>query len=48
MVYELAKKTATPTPMTDQARALYRLLVARGHGAGDPITLLKLYDEEPV
>ncbi len=32
MVYELAKKTATPTPMTDQARALYRLLVAHGHG----------------
>ena len=48
MVYELAKKTATPTPMTDQARALYRLLVARGHGEGDPITLLKFYDEEPV
>ncbi len=32
MVYELAKKTATPTPMTDQARALYRLLVAHGNG----------------
>ncbi len=48
MVYDLAKKTATPTPMTDQARALYRLLVARGHGARDPIALLKLYDEEPV
>ena len=48
MVFDLAKKTATPTPMTDQTRALYRLLVARGHGAGDPITLLKLYDEEPV
>ena len=48
MVYELAKKTATPTPMTDQARALYRLLVARGHGEGDPITLLKFYDEEPI
>ena len=48
MVYDLAKKTATPTPMTDQARALYRLLVARGHGAGDPITLLKLYDQDPV
>ena len=48
MVYELAKKTATPTPMTDQARALYRLLIARGHGEGDAITLLKLYDEEPV
>ena len=34
--------------LTDQARALYRLLVARGHGEGDTITLLKFYDEEPV
>ena len=48
MVFDLAKKTATPTPMTDQARALYRLLVSRGHGEGDPIGLLKLYDQEPV
>ncbi len=48
MVYDLAKKTATPTPMCDQARALYRLLVARGHGESDPIALLKLFDAEPV
>ena len=48
MVYDLAKKTATPTPMTDQARALYRLLIARGHGEEDPIALLKLFDEGPV
>ncbi|MEE9249643.1 MAG: NAD(P)-dependent oxidoreductase [Alphaproteobacteria bacterium] len=48
MVYELAKKTTTPTPMSDQARALYRLLVARGHGESDPIALLKIYDEGPV
>ncbi len=45
MVYELAKKTATPTPMSDQVRGLYRMLVARGHGDSDPIALLKLYDE---
>jgi 3-hydroxyisobutyrate dehydrogenase-like beta-hydroxyacid dehydrogenase len=48
MVYDLAKATKTPTPMTDQARTLYRLLIARGHGEEDPISLLKFYDEEPV
>lgn len=48
MVYDLAKKTATATPMSDQARGLYRLLVARGHGESDPICLLKLFDEAPV
>ena len=48
MVYDLAKATKTPTPMTDQARTLYRLLIARGHGEEDPIALLKFYDEEPV
>ena len=34
--------------MTDQARSLSRLMIARGHGADDPISLLKLYDEAPV
>ena len=48
MVYDLAKATKTPTPMTDQARTLYRLLVARGHGGEDPIALLKFYDQAPV
>lgn len=48
MVYDLAKATKTPTPMTDQARLLYRLMIARGHGEEDPISLLKFYDEEPV
>lgn len=48
MVHDLAKKTTTPTPMSDQARALYRILVARGHGESDAITLLRLYDEGPV
>ena len=48
MVYDLAKATQTPTPMADQARNLYRLLIARGHGDEDPISLLKLYDQAPV
>lgn len=48
MVYELAKKTMTPTPMSDQARLLYRMLVARGYSESDPIALLKLFDKELV
>ncbi len=48
MVYDLAKATKTPTPMTDQTRALYRLMIARGHGEEDPIALLKFYDQAPV
>ena len=48
MVHDLAKKTGTPTPMTDQARTLYRLFVARGQAESDPIGVLKLYDADPV
>lgn len=48
MVHDLAKKTGTPTPMSDQARGLYRLLVSRGYAESDPIALLKLYDEGPA
>lgn len=45
MVYELAKSSQTPTPMSDQARMLYRLLVSRGYSELDAIAVLKLYDE---
>ena len=48
MVHDLAKATKSPTPMTDQARTLYRMLIARGHGEEDPISLLKFYDQEPM
>jgi 3-hydroxyisobutyrate dehydrogenase len=44
MVYDLAKTTQTPTPMSDQARMLYRLLNARGYSELDAISVLKLYD----
>ena len=47
MVHDVAKATGTPTPMTDTARSLYRLLCARGHGKEDGIALLKLYDGGP-
>jgi 3-hydroxyisobutyrate dehydrogenase-like beta-hydroxyacid dehydrogenase len=48
MVYELARATATPTPMCDQARLLYRILVSRGLSENDPIAILKLFDKDPV
>lgn len=48
MVYELGKATGTAMPMTDQARMLYRLFNARGHGEEDPIALLKLFDDVAV
>jgi len=47
MVHDAARATQTPTPMSDTARTLYRLLCARGHGKEDGITLLKLYDGGP-
>jgi 3-hydroxyisobutyrate dehydrogenase-like beta-hydroxyacid dehydrogenase len=48
MVHDLAKSTATPTPMAAQAASLFRLLNARGHGELDGIAVLKLYDDGPV
>lgn len=48
MVHDLAKATATPTPMAAQAASLFRLLNARGHGELDGIAVLKLYDDGPV
>jgi 3-hydroxyisobutyrate dehydrogenase-like beta-hydroxyacid dehydrogenase len=48
MVHDLAKALKAPTPMASQAAALFRLLVARGHGELDGIAVLKLYDDEPV
>ncbi|HJP21141.1 MAG TPA: NAD(P)-dependent oxidoreductase [Alphaproteobacteria bacterium] len=48
MVHDLAKDLKAPTPMASQAAALFRLLIARGHGELDGIAVLKLYDDEPV
>jgi 3-hydroxyisobutyrate dehydrogenase len=48
MVHDAARATDTPTPMSDTARSLYRLLCSRGHGKEDGIALLKLYDDGPV
>ena len=48
MLHDLARDTGTPTPMSDQARSLFRLLVSRGYGEIDGTAILKLYDEEPM
>ncbi len=48
MVGDLARAVKAPTPMADQARTLYRLLIARGYGELDAISVLKLYDEPPM
>jgi len=48
MVDELAKASKTPLPMSNQARMLYRLLIARGYSELDAIAVLKLYDSEPM
>lgn len=48
MVYDLARTSQTPTPMSDQSRMLYRLLVSRGYSELDAISVLKLYDEPLV
>jgi 3-hydroxyisobutyrate dehydrogenase len=48
MVHDLAKAVQAPTPMAAQATSLYRLLVARGLAEADAITVLKLYDKDPV
>ena len=48
MLHDLARDTGTPTPMSDQARSLFRLLVSRGYGEIDGTAILKLYDDEPM
>lgn len=48
MLHDLTKALEVPTPMADQARALFRLLCARGHRELDGAAIFKLYDEPPV
>ena len=48
MLHDLTKALEVPTPMADQARALYRLLCARGHKELDGGAVFKLYDSPPV
>jgi len=44
MLYDLAKNLSAPTPMSSQATNLFRILVSKGHGELDGISVLKLFD----
>ena len=48
MVHDLAHDVAAATPMTGQARELFRLMAARGHGEEDAIAVLKLFTGDDV
>lgn len=45
MVHDIAKSLKVPTPMSSQAATLFRILVGKGHGEKDGISVLKLYDQ---
>ncbi len=44
MVHDLAKEFKTPTPMSAQAAALFRIFNSKGHEELDGIAILKLFD----
>lgn len=46
MVHDIAKSLKVPTPMSSQAATLFRILVGKGHGEKDGISVLKLYDQD--
>ena len=48
MVVDLAKQTNTPTPMSSQSTALYRVLIAKGHSELDATAILKIYDDQAL
>lgn len=48
MVHDIAKDLKVPTPMASQAASLYRIMMSKGHGELDAISVLKLYDQKDV
>jgi len=44
MVHDFAKSLGAPTPMSNQAASLFRMMMSKGHGDLDAISVLKLYD----
>ena len=46
MVHEIARDLKVPTPMASQAAQLFRIMLSKGHGELDAISVLKLYDGE--
>jgi len=48
MVLELAQQTRTPVPMSNTSASLYRMLMTKGFSELDAISVLKVYDKEPM
>ena len=46
MASDLAQQSNTPTPMSNQSTALYRVLIAKGHGELDATAILKIYEDQ--
>ncbi len=46
MVHDIARDLKVPTPMSSQAASLFRVMMSKGHGELDAISVLKLYDGE--
>ncbi len=44
-LHDLAKTLKTPTPMSSQATSLFRMLIAKGGGELDGVSVLKLYEQ---
>lgn len=44
MVQDIAADLKVPTPMSSQATSLFRVMMSKGHGELDAISVLKLYD----
>ncbi len=44
MVHDIARDLKVPTPMANQASTLFRIMMSKGHGELDAISVLKLYD----
>jgi 3-hydroxyisobutyrate dehydrogenase-like beta-hydroxyacid dehydrogenase len=48
MVVDLAQQTNTPVPMSSLSTSLYRMLIAKGYSELDAVSILKIYDDEPM
>lgn len=44
MVHDIARDLKVPTPMSSQAASLFRIMMSKGHGELDAISVLQLYD----
>jgi len=46
MVHDIARDLKVPTPMSSQAASLFRIMMSKGHGELDAVSILKLFDGE--